>query len=165
MEETTKVGRPIENLYEKYIAGKEEAIITACGDGATVVDLIKIIGCGKTTFHQIKKDHHEFAELLKRGKEDADQKVENALFRRACGFEYEEVTNEVRLNQDGSTGQTVSVKKTKKVIPPDTGAAMAWLKNRRPDLWKDKHEVDMTVNPFLQLMQAATGADNTDKPE
>jgi transposase-like protein len=152
----TKAGRPHENLYDKWIKGKEEIIVSACRNGATVEDLTRIIGCGKTVFHKIKKEFSEFSELLKESKEEADLKVENALFKRACGFEYEETTNEVRLNQDGSAGQIVSVKKTKKIIPPDTGAAMAWLKNRQPEKWKDRHDLDVTINPFLDLMKAAS---------
>lgn len=139
--------------------------MAACRNGALVEDLTRIIGCGKTNFHRIRREYPAFRELLKNGREEADLAVEYALFKRATGFEYEEVTNEVKINPDGSTGQVVSVKKTKKMVPADTGAMAIWLKNRRSDRWKDKHEVDMTVNPFLQLMQAATGADNPDKPE
>jgi hypothetical protein len=60
------------------------------------------------------------------------------------------------MNPDGSAGQVISVKNTKKIVPPDTGAAMAWLKNRKPETWRDKHDVDVTVNPFLELMKNAT---------
>ena len=133
-----KVGRPHENLYEKWIKGQEEVIISACRNGATIEDLTRIIGCGKTAFHRIKNGYSEFLELLKEGKEKADLKVENALFKRACGFEYEEKTNEVRVNQDGSIGQIISVKTVTKQVPPDTGAAIFWLKNRQPELWRDK---------------------------
>jgi hypothetical protein len=160
----SNAGRPQENLYDKWIIGKEEIIISACRSGATVEDLTRIIGCGKTVFHKIKKEYSEFRELLKEGKEAADLKVENALFKRACGFEYEEKTNEVKMNSDGSLGQVVLVKTTTKLIPPDTGAAMAWLKNRKPTEWKDKHEVELS-NPFLELMKAtaADGESNDNK--
>jgi len=150
----SNAGRPQENLYDKWIKGKEEVIISACRNGATIEDLTRIIGCGKTAFHRVKKVYSEFSELLKEGKEEADLKVENALFKRACGFEYEEKTNEVKMNSDGSLGQVISLKTTTKFIPPDTGAAMAWLKNRQPAKWKDKHEVEMS-NPFLELMKFA----------
>jgi hypothetical protein len=153
------VGRPEENLYLKWIEYKEDVILAACHNGASVTDLCRIIGCSKTTFHQIKRSSVEFSVLLKEGREIADYKVENALFKRACGFEYEETSNEVRMNQDGSAGQIISVKTVKKVIPPDTGAAMAWLKNRKPKEWRDKQDIDVTVNPFLNLMKKATELD------
>ena len=132
------------NLYDKWIKGKEEIIVSSCRNGATIPDLCRIIGCNKTTFHRIKNNEIKLLELLKSGKEEADLKVENALFKRACGFEYEEETNEVRLNPDGATGQVVFVKKVKKIIPPDTGAAMAWLKNRKPSEWNTPTKIDAT---------------------
>lgn len=155
----SNAGRPEEDLYGKWIKGKEDIILAACRDGASVTDLCRIIGCKKTTFHAIKRFSTEFSELLKEGREIADYKVENALFKRACGFEYEETTNEVRMNQDGSAGQVISVRRVTKIIPPDTGAAMAWLKNRQPEKWRDKHDVDITVSPFLELIQQATASE------
>jgi hypothetical protein len=144
-------GRPKEDLYEKWIKGKEDFILAACRDGASVGDLCKLIGCKKTLFHQIKKIHPEFLGLLKEGRAVADYKVEAALFKRACGFEYEEESSEVRMSHDGTAGQIISVKKTKKIVPPDTGAAMAWLKNRMPEKWRDKHEIqgDFSFQTFL----------------
>ena len=47
------------------------------------------------------------------------------------------------MTEDG-TGQIIYSKKTKKTVPPDTGAAMAWLKNRRPDKWRDKQDVEIS---------------------
>jgi hypothetical protein len=155
----SNAGRPEENTYEKWIKGKEDVILAACRNGASVPDLCRIIGCKKTTFHAIKRLSTEFSELLKEGREIADYKVENALFKRACGFEFEETTNEVRMNQDGSAGQVISVRRVTKVIPPDTGAAMAWLKNRQPEKWRDKQDIDVTVNPFLELMKRATSSE------
>ena len=76
-----KSGRPAENVYDKWIKGKETIIATACRNGATVDDLCRIIGCGKTTFHYLKKINTEFYELLKNNKEVADLEVENALFK------------------------------------------------------------------------------------
>lgn len=122
------------NTYEKYVKGKEDVIRAACRDGATVDELCKILGCKKTAFHAIKKQHSEFYELLKESRCIADYKVENALFKRACGFEYEEVTTEVVVNKDG-VGNTTFIRKNKRYCPPDTGAAMAWLRNRIPNDW------------------------------
>ncbi|MDR1460009.1 MAG: hypothetical protein LBI60_07320 [Bacteroidales bacterium] len=161
--EANNVGRPEEDIYVKWIKGKEDVILAACRNGASVPDLCKIIGCKKTTFHCIKRSSPVFSALLKEGREIADYKVENALFKRACGFEYEETSNEVRMNQDGSAGQVISVKNIKKTIPPDTGAAMAWLKNRKPETWRDKQDIDVTVNPFLDLMKNATALETDDE--
>lgn len=131
------MGRPREDLYDKYVKGREEAIKAAAKKGATNEDLATLLGCGLTTIKKLKKDYPVFAELIKTGREIADNIVENALFKRATGFDYEEIVTEVRLNKDG-TGQTTYVKKTKKHIPPETAAALAWLFNRRPKDWSNR---------------------------
>ena len=66
--------------------------------------------------------------------------VENALLKRAKGFEYEETTTEIFEFPDGTTRK--HIKKTKKYYPPDTGAAYIWLKNRLPDKWRDNRMTD-----------------------
>ena len=71
------------------------------------------------------------AEVLKKCKEIADYEVENALYKRATGYDYTEVSIE-----KGTQGE--KIKKTVKHVPPDTGAIAIWLKNRRPDKWRDK---------------------------
>lgn len=72
--------------------------------------------------------------------------MENALLKRALGYDYEEVVTEVEDVPTGKVdpnGQPVMkqrkhVRKTKKHVPGDTLAMMYWLKNRRPDKWRDK---------------------------
>lgn len=83
----------------------------------------------------------EIVDALKRGKAPVDNEVENALLKRALGYEYEEVTTEIIEQPDGS--QRKHVKKTKRMVYPDTMAAIYWLNNRRPDLWKNRKAVDI----------------------
>lgn len=148
------MGRPKEDLYEKYVTGREEAIKAAAKKGATNENLATLLGCGLTTIKKLKKDYPVFTDLLKTGREIADNLVENALFKRATGYDYEEVVTEVRLNHDG-TGQTTFVKKTRKHVPPETAAALAWLFNRRPKDWtnksytKDKSEEERKPSKLL----------------
>ena len=71
-------------------------------------------------------------EALKKGKEVVDIQVENALLKRALGYEFVEVTKEL-----AETGLIVTKKVTKQQAP-DTTAAIFWLKNRKPNEWRDK---------------------------
>ena len=73
---------------------------------------------------------------LKKGKEVVDLQVENALLKRALGYEYEEVKEKYELGD--LTERTV----TKKQVIPDTTAQIFWLKNRKPEKWRDKQEVE-----------------------
>lgn len=54
------------------------------------------------------------------------------------GYEYEETTTEIIESPDGTKRK--HIKKTKKMVVPDTTAQIFWLKNRRPDMWRDKPE-------------------------
>jgi hypothetical protein len=80
----------------------------------------------------------EFADALKAGKEVADDRVERSLFHRAVGYQHDEVHVS---NYQGKVTLTPLVKH----YPPDTTAAIFWLKNRKKDEWRDKQEVEHKV--------------------
>ena len=104
------------------------------------------LGIGLTAYYDYQNRHAEFAEAIKKGKMPVDVEVENALLKRACGFEYEEVHVEYKPKADdpeGAKAKPTLIKKIKKMVVPDTAACIIWLKNRRPALWKDKHEMDL----------------------
>lgn len=103
-------------------------------DGLIDEEICEKLGVGKTTFYKWKKEKTEFAEALKKGKEVVDRQVENALLKAALGYEYEEqaLTNK---------GEVVMLRKYQ---PPNTTAAIFWLKNRKPDVWRDKQQLEHT---------------------
>ena len=100
--------------------------------GLTDEQIAKNIGIATSTFYEWKKKELEFSEALKKGKEVIDFEVENALLKRALGYEYEEETYE----------NGILTKKVKKHVAPDTTAQIFWLKNRKPNNWKDRVETD-----------------------
>lgn len=105
--------------------------------GLTEKQIAKNMGCSLSTLSAWKKDHPEILQSLKKGKEVADFEVENALYKRATGYEIEETITKI------VKGKEVT-EKIKKKIPPDTTAAIFWLKNRRPDRWRDRPDPDQT---------------------
>lgn len=145
------------SLYDKYIKGKEDLIIADCRNGADNKGLCVRLGIGLTTFKSILKKHPEVIDLLKEGKDEADMKVESALYKRAIGYDIEETTTEVKTGEDGS-GQTTVVKKTKKHVAGDTTAQIFWLKNRRPNEWKDKQDVNVTNDDWVDALKSLTGS-------
>lgn len=155
----SKKGRPTEDIYEKYVKGRENSIMSWCRNGADNEIISKKLGCGKTTLSKLIKNYPQFKKIIKESKEDADLAVESALYKRALGFDFEETTTKVILSKDGTSGTTTEVSKTKKHIAPDTTAGIYWLKNRRPEAWRDKHEVELMTNPFLELMKAVADKD------
>ena len=71
-----------------------------------------------------------------------DRQVENALLKRALGYSYEEVTKEICEDPETGNLEMKITKKVRKEVVPDTTAQIFWLKNRKPDVWRDKHEVN-----------------------
>ena len=101
-------------------------------DGLTDEQLAEKIGISATTLYDWKNKFPEFSEAIKKGKEIVDIQVENALLKRALGYEYMEERVEISEKDGRKVIQTV------KTVIPDTTAQIFWLKNRRPDRWRDK---------------------------
>ena len=146
----SKRGRPRENIYKKYVSGREEEIIDYCEKGADLRGLAELLGCGLTTVNKLKHDYKEFRELVKKGGDIADEKVVSTLYKRAIGYDAEETCTEVKVSPDGSA-QTTYVKKIKKHIPPDTTAAIFWLKNRRREEWNDRQDVNIESDTPINI--------------
>ena len=122
-----------------------------CRDGLTDEQIARNMGIATSTLYNWKRDHVEIMEALKKGKEVVDIEVENALFKRAMGYEYEETTEEAVFNKATKEWEMVVTRKQRKTVPPDVTAQIFWLKNRLPGKWRDKKAVDMEAtvsSPF-----------------
>ena len=122
-------GRPT-----KYKKEYDELAYNYCLLGATDADLARFFSVSESTINLWKLEHSSFSESLKDGKYNADANVAKALYHRALGYVH---TEEKVFNNNGD----IVTYNTLKHYPPDTGAAMAWLKNRQPDKWRDKQEI------------------------
>lgn len=98
-------------------------------------DIAAAMGIHVSTLRDWKKKFPEFSVALKIGKSEADTQVENSLFKRAMGYEYEET----KTVNDGER-----VEKTIKQVAPDVTAQIFWLKNRKPEEWRDKVHQEVT---------------------
>lgn len=113
-----------------------------CLMGATDKDLAEFFGVTVRTINRWKKDKIEFMSSLKKGKDEADANVASMLYHRATGYSHPDVHIS---NYKGK----ITVTELTKHYPPDTTAAIFWLKNRQPDKWREKHEVDVKVEQPL----------------
>lgn len=104
-------------------------------DGLTDEQIAKNVGINPATLYDWKKKYPKISESLKKGKEVVDIQVENALLKRALGYSYKEIKTE-----ETAEGQKVTI--TTKEVTPDTTAQIFWLKNRKPDRWRDKQDVE-----------------------
>ena len=107
-------------------------------DGLTDEQIANNCGIKRQTLYDWEKRYPDILDTIKKNKEIVDYEVENALLKRAKGYTYEEITEECILNKKTNKYEMQVTKRVIKEVSPDTGAAMAWLKNRKPDKWRDK---------------------------
>lgn len=124
-----KTGRP-SAFREEFIERAHKLAMT----GATDVQVADSFGVSETTLNNWKRKFPAFLTALKKGKDDADDQVIASLFHRATGYSHPDVHVS---NYQGEITVTPLVKH----YPPDTTAAIFWLKNRKPRDWRDKTEV------------------------
>lgn len=112
------------------------------------------LGISKDTFYRYKKEHSDFSDCLKRGKNVADFKVENALYKKATGYTIKEQgaikVKEIYYDDEGNkcSKEDVKVFDIEKEVPADVQAIKFWLINRKQGRWKDnptKAEIDKAI--------------------
>lgn len=109
-------------------------------DGLTNEEIAKKLGIATSTLQEWINKYPDLSEAIKEGKEPADSKVEMSLYKRALGYTYTE-RKVIDLSDGGTRIETVV-----KEVVPDVGAQCMWLKNRRPDKWRDKQEIEHSGN-------------------
>lgn len=138
--------------YQEWIEGENLILIEGWArDGLTDEQIAHNMGIAYSTFKEWKKKYSAFSATLKRNKEVVDRIVENSLFKRAVGYDYEEVTKERRKNPDTDEYEEVVTKRVLKHVAPDVTAQIYWLKNRKPDVWREKQAAE-TNNEALEAM-------------
>lgn len=101
--------------------------------GATDRDVAEFFEVDERTLNRWKLENEAFCHSLNVGKEPADERVEQSLYRRAVGYSHDDVHIST---YEGVVTLTPIVKH----YPPDPTSMIFWLKNRRKDRWRDKHE-------------------------
>ena len=94
-------------------------------------EIADVLGVSNATIYNWQNKNPDFLEAIKQGKTLSDAHIATRLFNRANGLTVKEKSK--RTSADGSEVLT----ETTKELPPDTGAAIFWLKNRQPQLWRD----------------------------
>ncbi|MEN9924169.1 MAG: hypothetical protein RL268_295 [Pseudomonadota bacterium] len=124
------VGRPT-----KYKPEYVKQAAKLCEAGFTDNELADFFEVDKATINRWKLSHPDFCASIKAGKSPVDDRVERSLYQRAIGYEQEEV----KIFMPAGATEPVYAKFTAKYAP-DVTACIFWLKNRRPEQWRDKPE-------------------------
>jgi len=130
---TEGLGRP--SSYKSEYAEQARKLYKL---GATDAEVAEFFGVSVRTIYRWQQSHEAFCHALKADKEPADERVKRSLYHRAVGYSYEAV----KIFMPAGATAPVYAPYTEHV-PPDTTAAIFWLKNRRPDEWRDvnRHEL------------------------
>ena len=146
--------------YEEWLTDDGLTRITGWArDGLTDEQIAQNMGIHVATLYTWKEKYHEIGEALKSTKEIVDRLVENALLKRALGYEYDEITEELTKTEDGTLAMR-ETKRVRKQVAPDTTAQIFWLKNRKPDDWRDKPEPtqDQALQVAVEILGDIGGA-------
>lgn len=133
-----KVGRP--PIYDADLYPEQAEKL--CRLGATNADLADFFKVAIRTIERWCVEHDEFCRATKRGKEHADDHVEDSLYHRARGYTFD---SEKIFQHQGKIIRTT----TREHLPPDTTACIFWLKNRRKEDWRDRQDHEHTAKGDL----------------
>lgn len=136
--------------YDSHVKPRLSEVEDWVRNGASDKEIAERLHISADSLIEYKKKFSEFSECLKNTREYVDGQVENALLKRALGYSYEETIQEA----DG-VGNKKAKKFVKHVIP-DVTAQIFWLKNRRPDKWRDVKALDANItgeNPYAGLSE------------
>lgn len=112
--------------------------------GATDLEIAQFFEVSLRTVHRWKIEHDEFRDAIEIGKDVADAKVEQSLYRRATGYSFD---SEKIVVVEGEPVRLETIEH----VPPDTKAALAWLYNRRPEQWRSTQHLKHDVAPESPL--------------
>lgn len=134
-------------------------------DGLNDEEIAAKLTITHTTLYDWKSKFPAFAEALKKGKEVVDIEVENALHRKAMGYNVAVMKHfkikHTEYNEKGykclEYEELVAVEEEIHV-PADTTAQIFWLKNRKPAEWRDRKELDHSGNMGIDVTPPADPA-------
>ncbi len=92
-----------------------------------------------SNLHEWMEKYPSFRDAIEKGRVDADGDIAHSLYHRGKGYCHDAV----KIFLPPGSRDAVIVPYVEH-YPPDTAAAIIWLKNRQPKLWRDK--VDVSIN-------------------
>ena len=134
-------------------------------DGLTDEQIAGNMGITVRSLYNWKKKSIPIFQSLKIGKEVADIEVENALRKKALGFREKEQTVSIRKTVEYENGKRIReiaepvVTEVEKYYPPDTTAQIFWLKNRKPEQWRDKQEQKVDLTEAVKIIDSVGESD------
>ena len=140
--------------YHTHVEPRLKEIEAWARDGLTDEQIAKNLGVAYSTFRKYRDEHSALSASLKKGKEVVDREVENALLKRALGYEYEEVKT---LIEEVDGKKKKKVEKVIKHVPADVSAAIFWLRNRKGFVWSNRDAIEAKrIEAEIEKLNAET---------
>lgn len=114
-------------------------------DGLTEDQIAKNMGISRKTLYNWKESYLPILHAITRGKEVVDRQVENALLQSAIGHT-EKIRKPIKVKIEKMTPrgkiseESIEYAEEEVYVPPDVRAQIFWLKNRKPDKWKERKD-------------------------
>lgn len=131
-----EMGRPT-----KYNGDLVNFIMHLAKEGKTDKQIASATGISERTLNLWKHRYPNFLQSLKENKASIDDLVEASLLNRAMGYTHKDCKPVMY------EGKVTDVFEYDKHIPPDVTSCIFWLKNRRPDEWREKQEFEHSGTP------------------
>jgi len=120
--------------------------LTLCEQGATDDELADFFGVSNRTIYRWKNQHKGFCQAVIVGKAPADIRVERAFYNRCVGYTFD---SEKIFCHNGKTTRV----KIREHVPPDPGAALNWLKNRKPEDWTAPEDRRLKIDSDVTIIR------------
>jgi len=146
----------------KYSKELTEKICKLLKIGNTITTTCQAVGIHKATLYRWMEKKSDVCDAIKKAQSTADKKVENALFKMATGtFEYIERHYESAVIDKLKLG--ILKKTIKKTLAPNITAQIFYLKNRQPDEWSDKQDIEHSGEVKVPLRLIIKNDANTNR--
>ena len=137
-------------------------------DGLSLSQIAHNVGVADSTFRKWRDEHEAISAAIKRGNAPVDLEVENAMLKSALGHKetvrkaIKVKTEKQKVGEGKIVEEHIEYVDEEVYIPPQVVAQIFWLKNRRPDKWKDKVEqtVITEVEDLTPLVEMLNGTEN-----
>lgn len=146
--------------WDTHVKDKLVVVEGWARNGLTEKQIAHNLGVAYSTFRVYKEKYPALSAVLKKGREVIDFEVEGALIKRALGYSYVEVTKELVEDETTGSAKLKVVKTVTKQVAPDVTAQIFWLKNRKPNEWKNDPQMLELKKRDLELKQKIVEANN-----
>lgn len=157
--------------YEKWLESDNLLLLEAWArDGLTEEQIALKAHIASSTLREWKNKYSAISAALKRGKEVVDIEIENILKKKALGFT-QIIAKPVKLKtvyynngKREKEEEIIQMVEEEIYIPPSEVAQIFWLKNRKPEQWREKQSIEISKTTSEIVDEIEKYVTSNDKP-